>query len=225
MKKQLLLLVFTLISFYVLGQSTVYEIIHLKDGNTIQGQIIEEVSGDFVKIETPYKNILVISLEDIEDRSQELIKPVMFEKRIDLGYQLAQYPLDGRFDLNFTCSKRLNSVFSFGFGTGVRYTTGRFERAYIPVFTDLSANFKGRRSSKRFLSLNLGYSFDHPDANTLLDFMGRLSYGVGLKVGNGSMFRFGTTIEVQRFTKEFWNRMGFSPNYSAALGANVGFVF
>lgn len=71
MKKFLSLLMFALIATVAYGQSTYQDVVYLKNGSIIRGQIFEQIPNETIKIETADKSVFVYAMDEVEKMVKE----------------------------------------------------------------------------------------------------------------------------------------------------------
>lgn len=72
MKKNLIFVLFSLITISSFAQSNNYQdVVYLKNGSIIRGIIIEQVPNQSIKIETPDRNVFVYKMDEIEKMTKE----------------------------------------------------------------------------------------------------------------------------------------------------------
>jgi hypothetical protein len=239
MKKYLLLSFFLLITALSFAQGNYQDVVYLKNGSVIRGNIIEQVPNKSIKIETADKSVWVYQMDEIEKITKEQVKrsSISYYSYDDfglepgnkviaeIGYLLkaGRYGMD-RVKLNFIGGYQLNPYFSLGLGTGLRYYTDA-EAALIPVFADFRTTFMNNKISP-YLSMDLGYSFDATNDFEGVGFLLSPTFGVSIKGSNKSALTIGLGYEMQRM--EFYSSYNYSiksSENSGAISINVGISF
>ena len=210
------------ISLCVFGQGHTQDIVYLHDGNVVKGEIIEEIAGESITMETPYRSILVFTFEEIEKVKRDQNTSPRFSNRVDLGLLSSGYG-EGK-ELLWINSLWLNSFVSLGIGLGVRSYGLDIDDILIPVFVELNLESKGKKTMT-FFTLDVGNSMTIYDGLKLLGPLAKTIVGVGLTADNGSKFRLGISFEIQTEIDEFVDIPNFDISYELGLGLNAGFSF
>ena len=149
------------------------DVIYLKNGSVIHGQIISSLPSGQVKIKTKDNSLWVFEASQIDSISQtgnEL-------KQTHLGYyNLTEAGIlagnsDNKYSAPFSLinisSWQFKNGFSVGAGAGVEF----FSEAYLPVVADFRYYLK-RQGVSPFFGLQGGYSFalDKPDMQYVYDY-------------------------------------------------------
>ena len=237
MKKIATLLLLVLITSMSFGQGNYQDVVYLKNGSIIRGIIIEQVPNQSIKIETSEGNVFFYSMKEIEKLTKELNNrnSGFSSSNSELGLQSGYIGFaelgylignDDRLKLNIINAYQINPHFSLGLGTGLRYYTGYYEAAIIPIFADVRANLINRKNSP-YVSLGIGYSFD---ATNDFDGVGMLvspSIGYRFKISENSTMNIGLEYEIQRM--KYFRTDGYyydvSTGSSGALGIYFGINF
>ena len=182
------------------------DVVYLKNGSIIRGNIHEPLANDKVFIETVSGNIFVYQMDEIEKLTKE---PFYVKDKIDnTGIKKGYY---GVFEfgtgfcfgydtksmdrnINFISGYRVNPWFAAGAGFGLRYYP---EAGFMmPFFADLRANLLNKRKSP-YLSLDIGYAFN-PNDVMIGGFMMAPTIGVSVKAKNRIALNIGLCYEMQR---------------------------
>ncbi len=163
--KNIVLILFMLISSVLMGQSNYQDIVYLKNGGIIRGVILEQIPNQSIKIETNDRNVFVFPIGEIDRIAKEPIlknnqgktkgKKVITE----LGYQIGigDNAID-RLTVNLIPSYQFNPYLSLGIGAGVRHYFDA-ESTLLPVFIDLRATMLTTKVSPYF-TFQAGYTLD-----------------------------------------------------------------
>lgn len=205
MKTILSLLFGLLIIATATAQEKSIDVLYLKNGSIIKGEIIEQVPGVSLKIQTADGSVFVYKMEDIERITREFapIKnssaspaPSKLRSMIDIGYavKMGNFGMD-RIKLHITNGARLGKNVSLGSGVGLHYYHVD-EVLLIPVYANLHINFIDGPASP-YISFSGGYTF-----NTKNDFKGEGLYlnpvaGVSFKAGQRTMINIGVGYDIQ----------------------------
>lgn len=238
MKKIITLIVFTLITTFMIAQNNYQDVVYLKNGSIIRGVIIEQVPNASIKIETSDRSIFVYQMDEIEKITKE--EKAIVKKTVDpapaqegeglqsgyrgiteFGYQfgLGDYGMD-RLKINIINGGQISPYFFIGGGTGIRYY---FDNDYfgddyfddavlIPVFVHARANILDKKISPYF-ALSLGYTF-----NASYDFEGvgllvSPSTGVTFNVSERVALNVGVSYEMQ--SMEFYQYYDYGYGYGS----------
>lgn len=226
MKKYLLLFVLGLVTTFSFGQNNYQDVVHLKNGRTVRGIIIEQVPNKSIKIETADKTVLAFQLDEIEKFTKEpyqettgnAIRPsdssldskfikTGYKRVVELGYQFGtgDYGMN-RLKLNIINAYQINPNFSVGIGTGVRYYLDP-NTAIVPLFADFRATLS-KKSISPYFSLGAGYSFDASNNFNGVGFLVNPTVGARFMISEKTAINVGLGYEMQL--------MDFHYNYSYA---------
>ena len=226
MKKYLLLFVLGLITTFSFGQNNYQDVVHLKNGRTVRGIIIEQVPNKSIKIETADKKVLAFQLDEIEKFTKEpyqmaggnAIRPsdssvdskflkTGYKRVVELGYQFGtgDYGMN-RLKLNIINAYQINPNFSVGIGTGIRYYLDP-NTTVVPLFADFRANLS-KKSISPYCSLGVGYSFDASNNFDGVGFLVNPTVGASFMISEKTAINVGLGYEIQL--------MDFHYNYSYA---------
>lgn len=149
------------------AQKSKRDVIYLKNGSVINGQIISEIPSGQVKIKTRDNSLWVFESTQIDSiqKSGNLSAPVIhcgYFNLTDVGI-LAGNPgnkYESPFSLINISGWRFKNRFSVGAGTGVEF----FSETYLPVVADFRYYLKCQGATP-FFGVQGGYSFalDKPD--------------------------------------------------------------
>lgn len=241
--KKVLFTLILLISFSVsFCQKNKEDVIYLKDGSIIRGNIIEYLNGKHVKIETRDNNIWVfkqnridkISFETRSNKSENNIRESGYFNLTDMGLLIGTGNNDksAPFSINMINGYRYNKNFSVGIGTGIEF----FSTPVVPIYFDSRYTFFKNEFSP-FVYINGGYSIQIGENSNYYyentSNRGGLMFGtgVGIKINLGnrsdlvvsmgyryqklrySYYEEWTDDDIDRFEK--FNR----------FGIRVGFIF
>lgn len=172
-KRTFLLLTMIFFTVTVFAQQRMQDVVYLKNGSIIRGQVMEMTPEKGIKVETADHSLFVFSLSEIIKVVKETISTETealhsgdVKKEFKNGYQaFIELGFSGdisgsggnRVKLNLINGYRINSHLYTGIGTGVRYTT-EGGVPLIPIFADVRYLIL-RKKTTPYLSLDLGYSF------------------------------------------------------------------
>lgn len=154
------------------------EIIYLKNGSILKGQVTEWVPNKSLTVLLGDSSIFVCDIDNIErvkrnpqlahvadskkstTKNQNLIRDTRgYESHLSLGYGLAsgKYGLDV-LCFNFVFGKNLNAHHFVGMGTGLRYFSNEnTEMTMVPILVDYRYKFLNQPMSP-YIRLSSGYS-------------------------------------------------------------------
>lgn len=125
------------------------ETVYLKNGSVIKGEIIEQIPGKSIKVQTKDGSIWVYDVDEIEKITKEdasaaegadcNIRHRKLDFTVATGYNIATKGGSGSVPIDFTVSKRFSPYFSAGVGAGIDIGTASGSDPIIPIF----ASFKG----------------------------------------------------------------------------------
>lgn len=151
------------------------DVIYLKNGSIIQGQIISSLPSGQLKIKTRDNSLWVVESPEIDSIGQagyalKQIRPGYFnltEAGILAGNSDNKYSAPFSF-MNIS-GWQLRNWFSVGAGAGVEF----FSETYLPVVADFRYYLK-RQAVNPFLGIQGGYSFalEEPDMQYVYDYSG-----------------------------------------------------
>ncbi len=242
MKKQITLLTLILLTLNLIAQTTYQDVVYLKNGSVIRGTIIEQIINKSIKIETADKSLFVFTLDEIEKLTKEEIKTNLEKSKsnshnkkssittIDLGYQIGigYYGID-RLRLNITTAYQLNSNFSFGGGTGLRYYND-YEATLIPLFLNIR-RYLTESNVKPYIQVLAGYSFDASNDWKGVGLIINPELGLTFKTNKKTSINIGIGYEIQQIDFISVTYYRGSPTYSinkensGALSVIAGITF
>lgn len=195
------------------AQDKVEDVVYLKNGSIIRGEITELNENEFLKIETVGRNLFVISMDDVENIRLELVPAQLHFKvtgymnrsgveimNSDNGSSPRFYMVNGH---------QFNSRFGAGFGIGV--TPYNDPLTLIPFFVDMNFRFLAANSSP-YVFLKAGYNFSvHHDKDVQIDdHSGGLLFNPGLglqfnlRSGLGWFLNVGYNIDNSSYEFQTW---------------------
>jgi hypothetical protein len=184
LKRNIIIIICLTINSVVYSQKADYDIISLKGGKTIKGIIIEQIPFQTMKIVTPKKDTIVLSVNEVDSISREsftgnqnLLTGKSKQFILEGGFtQSLTDNYSGFLKLNLIIDWRVKPELFAGIGIGVRYNmidnqqknpsqidfSPLFNNFGVPVFADIRAVFtEGKLTG--YAALQLGYSFDLSD--------------------------------------------------------------
>ena len=234
------LLFFSLSLFFLIplvssAQSQLEDVVYLKNGGVLRGEIIEMNRNEWLKIEIAGRNIFVVMMDEVSEIKTEVIP---FRRH----YKEAGYINRSGVDLlsgQGSSSIRIYTVngyqftpgFSAGFGLGV--STYNDPLTLIPFFADL--NYRLIESNTLpFIFVKFGYNFsiNHDDDFEIDDHRGGLLFNAGVGIvfnlssGFGWYINAGYNIDNSSYEFDTWNNQTVNNNLSfRRVNFGVGFAF
>ncbi|MDX2245320.1 MAG: hypothetical protein SF052_00985 [Bacteroidia bacterium] len=180
------------------------DVIYLKNGSIIRGQILEQVIGDYVKIELVGGTIFSYTTEEIEKITREPAKysyiklkyrndfrPVIFREKgiynilsFGLGFSEGRWGPEAVPTLQYRMGYRFHHLLNVGAGTGL----DPYNRGLItPFFLDIHGELEKKRIAPHYFA-NVGYGVGSSSTWGTLVFDGGLMghAGAGLKLSTRS---------------------------------------
>ena len=172
MKRIILAFALLVENLTIFGQSS-QEVVFLKNGSIVRGEITEQIPNESLKIQTADGNIFVFNMEEVEKITKEAKKDSTRVSSLKIesnsfrpkGYR-GFFDLDGGFRvgtygdgyIGFTTSHGYQTCpyFFIGAGLGVEYHVG-WSLTFLPIFGNMHFNFLNKRCSP-FLDIKGGYS-------------------------------------------------------------------
>lgn len=169
------------------AQQGLEDVLYLKNGSIIRGEVIEMVPGGSVKIQTADGSLFVFTMAEVERLAKEpfkqpvgepwpdgrdavvaIIDVVGYQGMAEIGYGvgMSSNGVD-QFKLNFINGYRFNPRLMAGLGLGLRmYMAEDDSYAMVPVFLDARWSILERKTSP-YLALGVGITFNGShDMNT-----------------------------------------------------------
>ena len=150
-----LLILLNVIVSSAFSQGNTEDVIYLKNGSVIRGEIIEQKFGDFVKIESTGHNVWVFSSEDIDRILKEKhlapkkwgpnIKEKGYFNITDVGLLAGRDSYQNRYSFSSLIINgyQFKNRLSLGLGTGIEF----MDIPLAPAFIDIRHTiFKGKLS-------------------------------------------------------------------------------
>lgn len=141
------------------------DVIYLKDGGILRGEIIEMISDSAIRIEITGGNVFVVQMSDVDRVTEE--EPVAGSYYKHSGYinQIGADILtsESTTTLRFQMLNGYRFNPNFAAGVGIGYIPFNDPLALIPVYLELNYHFL-RANTTPFVFLRSGYNFSlHPD--------------------------------------------------------------
>ncbi len=142
------------------AQSNVENVVYLKNGGILRGDIIERIEGEALKIKTAGRNVFVVNLDEIEKiREQKVPAKTYFKKSgyiNNTGINLLAGSKTPIVSVRMVNGYQFTPQFSAGLGAGFVLYDDPLN--LIPLFVDLKYKFLEANTTP-FVSLKGGYSF------------------------------------------------------------------
>lgn len=189
------------------------DVVYLKNGGILRGEIVELNENEYLKIETAGRNIFVIMMNEVEEIATEAIpvqpyfKESGYINRSGFEFMRANGNSTARFYM--INGYRFTPRFSAGIGFGI--TPYNDPLTLVPLFIDLNLRFLKANASP-YLFVKAGYNFSvHYDDDVQIDrHSGGLLFnpGVGLQFDLSSNFGWyinaGYNIDNSYYAFEWW---------------------
>lgn len=234
MRKVLVVLLFAVISAVSYGQSF-GDVIFLRNGGEVHGQIVEKYPDNSLKIVTADRNVFVfeeVEISRFEIRKKDIsaqqqakfhtFPETGYKGSVEVGYEVGVGSLAmDRLKLNIINGYQINDYFTVGIGTGLRYYIDA-EEALIPLFGDFKANYMISDKVTRYVSLGIGYTFNATESFHGVGLFLSPSIGLSYKVSDRNAVNVSLGYEVQKF--DLADELVKSIN-AGALSVNIGVSF
>ncbi len=172
MKYTLLILLFlTFLPATLFAQQKVEDVVYLKNGSIIRGEIVEMNEGEYLKIVTTGRNIFVFSMDEVENIRLEEVPETQYFKNYGYMSRSGIDMLQGSDSVTprFYTVHGIQFTPHFGAGFGIGITLYNDPLTLIPFYVDLNLRFLKANASP-FLSLKAGYNFSyHEDENLIFN--------------------------------------------------------
>ena len=144
------------------------DVVYLKNGSIVKGQIIEQIPTSSLKIEIAGGSIFVYQMTEIEKIiKEEIITPPIAKRKrtapktgykgfVDMGGGFPVSNGDGFFSVHISQGYQFNPFFYAGAGLGIDYHFG-YSTICLPLFANGRVNFIDNPVSP-FFDLKIGYS-------------------------------------------------------------------
>ncbi|MBT3209859.1 MAG: hypothetical protein HN704_13755 [Bacteroidetes bacterium] len=219
------------------AQTEIEDVLYLKNGGVIRGQIIEHKINEHVKIKCSDRNIWVFEQSEIDRIAKEEIPKLQKYKVKDKGYvNNTDFGLlinnNDYFEvpLNFLMVNAYKFPFNttLGIGTGIE----RFNFPVIPLFLDAKYYVFDKKVSPVFM-LQSGYSFsfekDRDDFETKGGYMFNLGCGVRVFTSNSTAWLFSISYmyqELETIENYYWDNSEIKTKYFLnSINIRIGFYF
>jgi len=212
MKQIIVLFISLFISSLCYSQGYTQDVVYLKNGSVIRGQIIEQVPNQSLKIRTADGSLFVYNLSEVEKMTKE--EPIgrtnYYQKRkadkatlrgykgfVDAGYTFADDDFE-RVEISTSHGYQFNNYFFVGAGAGYHYYPSDYVDGYaVPIFANFRANFINKNITP-FADIKTGYSVG--------DLEGFYSYaGVGVRFGLANKKAINLTLGFTYQEYDFYN--------------------
>lgn len=205
------------------GQSKTEDVIYLKNGSILRGEIVEQVENEFIRIEISGGNVFLIDFNEVEEIKSESKKTSTYYK--ESGY-MNRSGLDVLQATNSSSPRfymvngyQFTPKFSAGFGIG--FTPYNDPLTLIPFFVDFNFRLLEANYSP-FFFLKAGYNFSvHHDEDFIIDeHRGGLLFnpGIGLQFnlssGLGWYLNAGYNIDNSSYEFDWWGNQTVENDHS-----------
>lgn len=198
------------------AQSGKEDVVYLKDGSILRGEIIERSAGENIKLQMVGRNVLVINLDEVEKINKEESSNPAFYKisgyfnHTGMDILPSQDGTTARFQM--VNGYQFNPKLSVGFGIG--FVPYNDPLGLLPLYLDGRYKFKEANTSS-FIFARTGYSFsilsDENRQNQIENHHGGmiLNPGVGIEFHPGTDFGWylsaGLNLDNSTFEQERWD--------------------
>lgn len=155
----------------VKAQTETEDVIYLKDGGILRGEILEIRGDQIIKIETAGRNVFVVRMSEVDRITEEPMPIARY-------YKISGYINQTGFDLlsgdntitpHFYTMNGYRFTPRFAAGIGIGYIPYRDPLNLIPVYLDLSLNLL-KANVTSFLFVKAGYAFStHADVRVPIE--------------------------------------------------------
>ncbi|MEX2347370.1 MAG: hypothetical protein WD604_17230 [Balneolaceae bacterium] len=215
MNKYILLVAFVLFAPLTMAQSNTNteDVVYLKNGGIIRGEILEIVNNETVKIQTAGRNVFVLQMNDVDRIEEEKITAGRYYKTSGYinhtGVDFLSGPGTTTVRFQMMNGYRFSPRFAAGIGAG--YIPYNDPLGLIPVYLDLSYKLTEANAAP-YLFLKTGYSFSvHSEERyPVEDHRGGwlLNPGMGIEFNLSGGFRWylnaGYNLNKAHFNEEGW---------------------
>lgn len=219
----------------VSAQSKTEDVIYLKNGGILRGEILEIKNDNTINIETAGRNVFVVKMSDVNEITKEKL-PVNRYYKISgyintSGIELLSGNDEGT--LNFYTMNGYQFTPRFAAGIGVGYIPYRDPLDLLPVYLHLNFNLIEANSSP-FFFMKTGYNFSiaSENVNLIEGHSGgwMINPGMGIQFNTSSGFRWqisiGYTVNNASFEEEEFNDTNIETELSyRRAGFGIGLSF
>jgi hypothetical protein len=215
-----LIAVLILLCFPVLAEaqsnSDQEDVVYLKNGSILRGEIIERIDDKIIKIQTVGRNVLVISINEVEKIDREKIARTTYYKTT--GYfnhsGIDVLPGEDATTLRYQMVNGYQFSPKFSAGLGIGFVPYDDPLDLVPVFLDGRYRFREMNTTP-FIFVRIGYSISSlSDEDTQLEVESHrggliLNPGVGVELYTSDEFGWyltaGLNIDKSRFEQVRWD--------------------
>lgn len=200
----------------LLAQQPLEDVVYLKNGSIIRGQIMEQIPGEPIRIELLGGTELVYSTEEIEritkepskspthipkQKEETYIKHKGFKSINEIGIMSGSTEFEGQNEVNFALTMQTINGYQFfpqlrvGLGMGIDIYK-HYDQVFTPLFFSTGGEILKKRVSPTWFA-NVGYApewsaVEDSDLNAKGGLM--MQYGAGIKINTTS--KVGVVIHV-----------------------------
>lgn len=195
--KALFVITLTFISILGFSQTSKVDIVYLKDGSVIKGEILEIKIDEYIKIKTLCDNVWVFDnaqIVRIVKKNEKLPKKIDYTKTdfsggmgdISIGFLIGNNFSDEGPGLNISATYNHEFKNNFSVGGGMGLT--KIEKTYLPIFSEIRYTFLETKNS-HYIYCKTGYSivtndyesYDHYRQNIIKSYGGIfINPGIGV---------------------------------------------
>jgi hypothetical protein len=245
MKKLILALLLSVISLSTFAQTQKEDVVYLKNGSVVRGEIVEQIPNQTIKIEIQGGSIFVYQISEIEKMTREEPKNTGKQRNassltLSTGFfgkvNFQGGGIDAGIGLNVIGGYRFNDYLSLGLGTGynqyinslfsyyyngLSYNWNYYHGGFIPLYVDFKVNMTKTKFSP-YWQMDAGYGFS-------VNRFGKGGYMLGSSVGcdykldNRHIISLGFNWLMQNTT---YTPYYYTQRYCLqTVGVNLGFTF
>lgn len=200
----------------VSAQSEKEDVVYLKDGSILRGEIIEQSAGEAIKLQMVGRNVLVINLDEVEKINKE--EPSGTAHYKTSGYfnhtGMDMLPSQDGTTVRFQMVNGYQFQPKFSLGLGIAFVPYNDPLGLIPVFVDGRYKFREANTTP-FIFGRIGYSFsilsDEDTPWSIENHRGGLVLNPGMGIefhtstGFGWYLTAGLNLDNSRFEQERWD--------------------
>lgn len=222
-----------LLPFTLWAQANTEDVVYLKDGGIIRGEILEKNPNELIRIETAGRNVYVIMMDQVDEIKREPVPEPKFY--INSGYvNRSGFDLltgsRGAFRFAMVNAYQFNPWISAGIGIGFVHYDDPI--SLVPIFLDF--NFRMLEANRApFLFLKTGYNFSlHSNENMdLTNHSGGMMFNTGIGVqfntreGFGWYLNAGYNVDNSNYEFDTFNQTVDNELSFRRIHFGMGFVF
>lgn len=202
-----------LLPLALLAQGETEDVVYLKNGGILRGEIVELHRDEYLKIKSAGRNVYVVRMDDVREIKSETIPAQKHYKESGYmnrtGFEILQIRDNSSARFYMVNGYQFTSRFAAGLGVGI--TPYNDPLTLLPVFIDLNYRLHKANASP-YLFLKAGYNFSthHDEDMQIDDHSGGLLFNPGVGVqfnlssGFGWYINAGYNIDNSSYEFEDW---------------------